>query len=174
MFEMWTFPEWLESMQSALDSLVKTYHSLEKGRAFTEREADCTEKSSEPSNQSNQASSFSKTPQKSEPVGGILSLETSWRSDIPGETESLPHLTAVLRTNDGDGSVSVPTPIARDWKSGTGADHGKHSPPLSSVVGGMLNPEWVEWLMGWPIGHTELEHSGMVKFPFKPPSRIES
>ncbi len=25
--------------------------------------------------------------------------------------------------------------------------------------GGMLNPEWVEWLMGFPIGWTELEHS---------------
>ena len=22
---------------------------------------------------------------------------------------------------------------------------------------GQLNPQWVEWLMGWPIGHTELE-----------------
>jgi hypothetical protein len=22
---------------------------------------------------------------------------------------------------------------------------------------GKLNPEWVEWLMGWPIGHTALE-----------------
>jgi hypothetical protein len=23
--------------------------------------------------------------------------------------------------------------------------------------GGQLNPEWVEWLMGWPIGWTELK-----------------
>ena len=29
---------------------------------------------------------------------------------------------------------------------------------------GQLNPEWVEWLMGWPIGWTDLNPSGMVKF----------
>ncbi len=29
--------------------------------------------------------------------------------------------------------------------------------PLSEEVGGLLNPEWVEWLMGWPLGWTALE-----------------
>lgn len=29
---------------------------------------------------------------------------------------------------------------------------------------GPLNPEWVEWLMGWPIGWTELKPLGMDKF----------
>jgi hypothetical protein len=27
-----------------------------------------------------------------------------------------------------------------------------------------LNPSWVEWLMGWPIGWTDLRELGMVKF----------
>lgn len=30
--------------------------------------------------------------------------------------------------------------------------------------GGLLNPEWVEWLMGWPIGWTALQPLGMDKF----------
>jgi hypothetical protein len=30
--------------------------------------------------------------------------------------------------------------------------------------GGQLNPEWVEWLMGWPIGHTALEPLEMVRY----------
>lgn len=30
--------------------------------------------------------------------------------------------------------------------------------------GGQLNPEWVEWLMGWPIGHTELKPLATAKF----------
>lgn len=30
--------------------------------------------------------------------------------------------------------------------------------------GGQLNPEWVEWLMGWPIGWTELKPLVMDKF----------
>ena len=28
---------------------------------------------------------------------------------------------------------------------------------LNTVVGGALNPNWVEWLMGYPIGWTDLE-----------------
>jgi hypothetical protein len=28
---------------------------------------------------------------------------------------------------------------------------------LATVVGGALNPPWVEWLMGWPIGWTGCE-----------------
>lgn len=50
----------------------------------------------------------------------------------------------------------LPTPTHRDHKSGTGADHGTHSPPLSSVMGGTLNPEFVEWMMGYPEGWTDL------------------
>ena len=30
--------------------------------------------------------------------------------------------------------------------------------------GGRLNPNWVEWLMGWPIGWTDLKPLGMDKF----------
>jgi hypothetical protein len=31
-------------------------------------------------------------------------------------------------------------------------------------AGGQLNPAWVEWLMGWPIGWTELKPLAMDKF----------
>jgi hypothetical protein len=31
------------------------------------------------------------------------------------------------------------------------------TPTLAAQVGGKLNPNWVEWLMGWPIGHTDLK-----------------
>jgi hypothetical protein len=31
-------------------------------------------------------------------------------------------------------------------------------------AGGLLNPEWVEWLMGWPIGWTDLRPLEMDKF----------
>lgn len=52
----------------------------------------------------------------------------------------------------------LPTPTSRDWRSGTGAQPREgHAPPLTDQVGGQLNPDWVEWLMGWPIGWTSLE-----------------
>lgn len=34
----------------------------------------------------------------------------------------------------------------------------------SALVGGKLNPPWVEWLMGWPIGWTDLKPLGMDRF----------
>jgi DNA (cytosine-5)-methyltransferase 1 len=30
--------------------------------------------------------------------------------------------------------------------------------------GGKLNPTWVEWLMGWPLGWTDLKPLEMDKF----------
>ena len=32
------------------------------------------------------------------------------------------------------------------------------------VEGGKLNPEWVEWLMGWPMGWTGLQPLETAKF----------
>ena len=55
-----------------------------------------------------------------------------------------------------------PTPTKRDWKdSGDCANV-----PVNCLLGravkpslehGALNPDWVEWLMGWPRGWTNLE-----------------
>ena len=33
-----------------------------------------------------------------------------------------------------------------------------------NAAGGTLNPNWVEWLMGWPIGHTDSSASAMGRF----------
>jgi hypothetical protein len=35
---------------------------------------------------------------------------------------------------------------------------------LATVVGGRLNPTWVEWLMGWPLGWTDLAPLEMGRF----------
>ena len=56
---------------------------------------------------------------------------------------------------------TFPTPTERDWKSGkskTQAERGRTAgPSLSEVSGGSLSPQWVEWLMGFPLGWTDLE-----------------
>jgi hypothetical protein len=56
----------------------------------------------------------------------------------------------------------LPTPQASDYKGpnltdpSSGSGHG-----LAMVAGGSLNPMWVEWLMGFPLGWTVLEPSEM-------------
>jgi len=49
-----------------------------------------------------------------------------------------------------------PTPRAFMHKDST-KDRGKSN--LGEVVGGQLNPTWVEWLMGFPLGWTDCEDS---------------
>ena len=63
------------------------------------------------------------------------------------------------------GSGLWPTPTTRDWKSGKGAQkRDGHAQPLTDVIGGQLNPTWAEWLLGWPIGWTDLKPLGMDKY----------
>ena len=49
-----------------------------------------------------------------------------------------------------------PTPT-RVCHKGSHKDRGKYN--LTEHVGGSLNPTWVEWLMGYPSGWTDLEDS---------------
>jgi len=71
--------------------------------------------------------------------------------------------------NLNDQAAIWPTPKSRDHKSGKGkASAQRDSPGLEVVVylsdGGKLNPVWVEWLMGWPLGWTDLKPLAMDRF----------
>jgi hypothetical protein len=58
-----------------------------------------------------------------------------------------------------------PTPTAHNAKETNAPSEGKRNEPtLASRVGGKLNPTWVEWLMGWPLGWTDLKPLEMDKF----------
>jgi len=75
----------------------------------------------------------------------------------------------VLRTREtASGSLRCPTPAATDWKgsSKAGQRRGQLTDPAMGVIppGGKLNPQWVAWLMGWPIGWTGLEPLEMDRF----------
>jgi len=50
-----------------------------------------------------------------------------------------------------------PTPRAQNANGKSNPPGRQGSPDLQTVVGGQLNPEWVEWLMGFPIGWTALD-----------------
>lgn len=51
------------------------------------------------------------------------------------------------------------TPQSRDYRTGSQEryDDPARTKNLNDKIGGQLNPDWVEWLMGWPIGWTALE-----------------
>jgi DNA (cytosine-5)-methyltransferase 1 len=53
-----------------------------------------------------------------------------------------------------------PTPTANDSKNNNPPsqrkENGRHSDQLNVVAGGSLNPDWVEWLMGLPVGWTDI------------------
>lgn len=93
-------------------------------------------------------------------------------------------------TTLGGAARMFPTPRANRWglpdshgsreawtspcADDTGHRKGKYAQggtALSMQVGGQLNPPWVEWLMGYPINHTELKPS---ETPSSPPSPTPS
>lgn len=53
-------------------------------------------------------------------------------------------------------SADKPLPDRKKTPKGAGKITGGQKPPLLSVIGGKLNPTWVEWLMGVPLGWTSL------------------
>nr|WP_236572488.1 hypothetical protein [Burkholderia sp. 8Y] len=56
------------------------------------------------------------------------------------------------------------SPAALMRKSGKSRANDRIDHAVMASDGGQLNPEWVEWLMGWPIGHTALEPLETAKY----------
>ncbi len=78
--------------------------------------------------------------------------------------------TAEMKTRHGNGnghgrSLAIeaqrfPTPTTQDASNNAGpSQSSRNTPPPNAVAGGALNPTWVEWLMGFPLGWTDLEPS---------------
>lgn len=60
------------------------------------------------------------------------------------------------------GHVKIwPTPQASEGEKYRLQGNSQGSKCLMALHGGKLNPQFVEWLMGWPIGWTDLEHVEM-------------
>ncbi|MNP65584.1 hypothetical protein D3C76_1611870 [compost metagenome] len=56
------------------------------------------------------------------------------------------------------------SPNALIRKSGANRSNDRLDHAVMALDGGQLNPEWVEWLMGWPIGWTDLRPLAMDRF----------
>jgi hypothetical protein len=75
---------------------------------------------------------------------------------------------------NGTASGSWPTPVASmskgsspaalTRKNGRSRARDRLDHAVMDIDGGPLNPEFAEWLMGWPIGLTDLKPLGTDKF----------
>jgi hypothetical protein len=74
-----------------------------------------------------------------------------------------------LSPSSGDGLATAvklwPTPTAHNAKeTNAPSESQRNTPTLAAQAGGTLNPTWVEWLMGWPLGWTDLKPLEMDKY----------
>lgn len=59
----------------------------------------------------------------------------------------------------------LPTPTKHNAKEGNyPAESNRNTPLLATHAGGKINPEWTEWLMGWPSKWTDLQPLETAKF----------
>ena len=101
------------------------------------------------------------------------SLDTMARKDLwptPKASSAGPDFAKLTRSKTGVSlqtavamkpRTRIPTPSATDYKGSAkaGQRRGQLTDPAMGVIeaGGSLSPDWVEWLMGWPIGWTSLD-----------------
>lgn len=104
------------------------------------------------------------TPRKCSAMAAKITPESAW---APGR---FPNLETVVgqRTWPTPTASDGPTPCARDYRdyrdNGSSPELARHSTTLATHAGGPLNPLWVEWLMGWPLGWTDLRPLETDKF----------
>lgn len=85
-----------------------------------------------------------------------------WGSMRAGECWALTMLEPPIIESE---SGYVPTPVKADSKqTGPRSQYRSLYRMIFDAYGGRLNPEYHEWLMGWPTGSTALQPLGMDKF----------
>ena len=89
--------------------------------------------------------------------GGLSEFSETWPRSGTMLNGIAYQLLPLVRLTDATVSGLWPTPLASE----TGFRRGKFpqgGTSLSTAIGGTPNPPWVEWLMGFPIGWTDLDH----------------
>lgn len=95
--------------------------------------------------------------------GGILgSILLGHRPVCAVEIEAYPRKVMLQRQRDG---ILPRFPIWDDITTFDGKPFTEEERrSMRAGNGGQLNPDWVEWLMGWPIGYTDLKLLAMDRF----------
>ena len=155
-------------MSSAEDSRAKTYQSQGKVMELTEEEAGYGEKWPESLAKYNPNTSSWRTHQCLLFEDSTECLEIFSRWGMMQNGELYPLQIAMPHMKEKEFGLEVfYTPTARDWKGMSGKGfrerHGEKK-SLADFLGGVPNPEFSEWLMGWPIGWTDSKPLATDKF----------
>jgi len=103
------------------------------------------------------------TPRSCSAMAATITPESAWNK------KRNPNLETIV------GRVQFPTPTAHNSKEGNyPSEKNRNTPTLATHAGGKLNPMWVEWLMGWPLGWTDLKPLEMDKSHYVPQQHGES
>lgn len=157
-----------ESTSSAVDSPAKTSAVLEEELALLVLEAAFGTSSRASSGRLARTGSLSKT-LPGAPSAGLMQSETTWESSAMRAYRSrLQRAMLELRTDAAESSL-LPTPTASQFDSNRGGAQGRVGKIRYSLAGlakrgllighpkGPLQPAFVEWMMRFPIGWTDLE-----------------
>lgn len=108
-------------------------------------------------------------------LGGLDEFSETWpRWGLMRNGESWALPTPELRTFESESGL-LPTPNVpnggrsvkhvTDWRGKSAYHNGKKvQVGLESVLGGAPHPTFLEWLMGWPLGWTDIKPQAMARF----------
>lgn len=89
--------------------------------------------------------------------GTVRLARKAWQSGSVSLEEANAIAGRDVRDAQGTLPAMLPTPTTQDaHNNGAPSQLERNAPPLNAVVGGKLNADWVELLMGWPAGWTSL------------------
>ncbi len=162
-------------ISSQEDSPARISVQLEMEKDLMEKEVDCGQKCPESLAKYDPVTRSLKTAQclLFEDSTECLQILPKWGMIQNGELYPLKILEPLIEDNEfGYCAENFPTPCCFDFtniqkhRKGTNLKNGigRHSTSLPQVLGGSVNPNWSEWLMGWPIGWTDLKPLGMDKY----------
>jgi hypothetical protein len=86
------------------------------------------------------------TPRSCSAMAATITPDSAWNE------KRNPNLETIV------GQRMWPTPTSHNAKETNAPSEAlRNTPTLAAQAGGQLNPVWVEWLMGWPLGWTDLK-----------------
>lgn len=148
------------------DFHAKTLAQRDKEQVLEEVEAVCGSTWLESLEKPDQLTLSLKTPLCSALEDSVLSSKTlpHWGTMLNGECYHQVPLVLTIK-EPGCGSL-LPTPTCHNAKEGAyPAEYTRKTPTLATHIGGKIHPEFTEWMMGWPLGWTDLKPLETAKYP---------